>query len=164
MLLECPEQDCSKKYKHANGLKYHQSHAHGIISNADDDSLTAPDSPSQRSQSPPNTRPCEKVPIDASFSQKLNFESGKAPSDSKLNSSAGGVHESPGQNKMHSAPSISGSEHSLTAMASGENNILMDSNSSNPFAEAISKPSNAGISTTSAPTKQDAQSKSKFFL
>lgn len=29
VLLECPEQDCSKKYKHANGLKYHQSHAHG---------------------------------------------------------------------------------------------------------------------------------------
>ncbi|XP_036332648.1 mucin-19 [Rhagoletis pomonella] len=26
VLLECPEQDCSKKYKHANGLRYHQSH------------------------------------------------------------------------------------------------------------------------------------------
>lgn len=29
VLLECPEQYCSKKYKHANGLRYHQSHAHG---------------------------------------------------------------------------------------------------------------------------------------
>lgn len=29
VLLECPEADCGKKYKHANGLKYHQSHAHG---------------------------------------------------------------------------------------------------------------------------------------
>lgn len=29
VLLECPEQFCSKKYKHANGLRYHQSHAHG---------------------------------------------------------------------------------------------------------------------------------------
>lgn len=28
-LLECPEPNCSKKYKHINGLKYHQSHAHG---------------------------------------------------------------------------------------------------------------------------------------
>ncbi|XP_026321115.1 zinc finger protein 608-like isoform X2 [Hyposmocoma kahamanoa] len=29
VLLECPEPNCSKKYKHANGLKYHRSHAHG---------------------------------------------------------------------------------------------------------------------------------------
>lgn len=34
VLLECPEPNCSKKYKHINGLKYHQSHAHG---NADDE-------------------------------------------------------------------------------------------------------------------------------
>lgn len=27
-LIECPEPNCSKKYKHINGLKYHQSHAH----------------------------------------------------------------------------------------------------------------------------------------
>lgn len=34
VLLECPEPNCNKKYKHINGLKYHQSHAHG---SADDD-------------------------------------------------------------------------------------------------------------------------------
>ena len=28
MLIECPEPNCSKKYRHINGLKYHQSHAH----------------------------------------------------------------------------------------------------------------------------------------
>lgn len=162
VLLECPEQDCSKKYKHANGLKYHQSHAHGIISTADDDSLTAPDSPSQRSQSPPTARPCEKVPIDASFSQKLNYESGKVPSDSKLNILAPHIHEPPVQIKMHSAPTISSGEHPL-ALASGDNNSLMDSNSSNPFAEAILKP-NASMSTTSTPTKQEAQNKSKFVI
>ena len=27
-LIECPEPNCSKKYKHINGLKYHQTHAH----------------------------------------------------------------------------------------------------------------------------------------
>ena len=27
-LIECPEPNCSKKYKHINGLKYHQNHAH----------------------------------------------------------------------------------------------------------------------------------------
>ncbi|XP_018009169.1 zinc finger protein 609 isoform X2 [Hyalella azteca] len=26
--IECPEPNCSKKYKHMNGLKYHQNHAH----------------------------------------------------------------------------------------------------------------------------------------
>lgn len=28
VLIECPEPNCNKKYKHINGLKYHQSHAH----------------------------------------------------------------------------------------------------------------------------------------
>ncbi|XP_057669111.1 zinc finger protein 609-like isoform X1 [Diorhabda carinulata] len=37
ILLECPEANCSKKYKHINGLKYHQSHAHGHGSVDDED-------------------------------------------------------------------------------------------------------------------------------
>ncbi|XP_059224792.1 uncharacterized protein LOC106092016 isoform X4 [Stomoxys calcitrans] len=45
VLLECPEQDCSKKYKHANGLRYHQSHAHGNVSIVDDDSIADIDEP-----------------------------------------------------------------------------------------------------------------------
>lgn len=73
VLLECPEQDCSKKYKHANGLKYHQSHAHGI--NADDDSLTAPESP-QRSQSPDIVKTEDKIDEDSNMPQ-INFESVK---------------------------------------------------------------------------------------
>ncbi|XP_049818214.1 zinc finger protein 609-like isoform X5 [Aethina tumida] len=36
VLLECPEPNCSKKYKHINGLKYHQSHAHGSVTEDDD--------------------------------------------------------------------------------------------------------------------------------
>ncbi|CAN8011387.1 unnamed protein product [Ixodes pacificus] len=28
-LIPCPEPHCGKKYKHINGLRYHQSHAHG---------------------------------------------------------------------------------------------------------------------------------------
>lgn len=39
VLLECPEQDCSKKYKHVNGLRYHQSHAHGSATMLDEDSM-----------------------------------------------------------------------------------------------------------------------------
>lgn len=126
VLLECPEQDCSKKYKHANGLKYHQSHAHGIISNADDDSLTAPDSPSQRSQSPPITRPNDKIALDPSFSQKLNFEPAKSATNETKNNNS---HESSGADRP-------------------ENNV--DQNS-DPFAEAISKP---GINTTPTPSSK----------
>ncbi|XP_071952214.1 uncharacterized protein [Antedon mediterranea] len=28
VLIECPEPNCNKKYKHINGLRYHQAHAH----------------------------------------------------------------------------------------------------------------------------------------
>jgi len=31
VLIECPEPNCDKKYKHINGLKYHQTHAHGEL-------------------------------------------------------------------------------------------------------------------------------------
>lgn len=35
-LIECPEPNCSKKYKHINGLRYHQSHAHSNAFNPED--------------------------------------------------------------------------------------------------------------------------------
>lgn len=31
--IECPERNCDKRYKHINGLRYHQAHAH--LDNAD---------------------------------------------------------------------------------------------------------------------------------
>lgn len=61
VLLECPEQDCSKKYKHANGLRYHQSHAHGSISSMDEDSSSqAPESPQRLN---PPTSPSPGPPV-----------------------------------------------------------------------------------------------------
>lgn len=60
VLLECPEQDCSKKYKHANGLRYHQSHAHGSISSMDEDSSQPPESP-QRAAPPTTPSPTPTV-------------------------------------------------------------------------------------------------------
>ncbi|CAD5123770.1 DgyrCDS12079 [Dimorphilus gyrociliatus] len=33
--IECPEPNCNKKYKHLNGLKYHQTHAHGETAMSD---------------------------------------------------------------------------------------------------------------------------------
>lgn len=41
VLLECPEPNCSKKYKHINGLKYHQSHAHGLVDDDDTKDITS---------------------------------------------------------------------------------------------------------------------------
>lgn len=41
ILLECPEPNCSKKYKHINGLKYHQSHAHGLGDDEDTKDITS---------------------------------------------------------------------------------------------------------------------------
>lgn len=38
VLLECPDPNCSKKYKHINGLRYHQNHAHGGIGSVEEDS------------------------------------------------------------------------------------------------------------------------------
>ncbi|KAL7052430.1 hypothetical protein ACKWTF_004864 [Chironomus riparius] len=60
VLIECPEQDCSKKYKHANGLKYHQSHAHGTITSTEEETLQPPDSPFQYSSSSTSN---EKTPV-----------------------------------------------------------------------------------------------------
>lgn len=48
VLLECPEPNCSKKYKHINGLKYHQTHAHGT---ADDDDTKDATSMSENDES-----------------------------------------------------------------------------------------------------------------
>ncbi|XP_071444793.1 zinc finger protein 608-like [Hetaerina americana] len=63
VLLECPEPNCSKKYKHINGLKYHQSHAHGaagvVASEEDDTKETA--SLSEAEESPVETAPSPKT-------------------------------------------------------------------------------------------------------
>lgn len=166
VLLECPEQDCSKKYKHANGLKYHQSHAHGIISSVDEDSLTAPDSPSQRSQSPPsgNARSFEKASLDTTFSQKINFEATKTAMNAnelKVNSLSGSMNDAPGSVKVLTSSTLLNAERSATCI-NNESDSVTETSSVNSFAEAISKPINPGISTISTPSKLDAPSKSEF--
>uniref|UniRef100_A0A182NLT9 C2H2-type domain-containing protein n=1 Tax=Anopheles dirus TaxID=7168 RepID=A0A182NLT9_9DIPT len=84
VLLECPEQDCSKKYKHANGLKYHQSHAHaGSASSMDEDSLQAPESP-QRIAPSPNT--CNTAPSPLSMTVGTNTAASGGPSSAANNS------------------------------------------------------------------------------
>jgi hypothetical protein len=65
ILLECPETNCCKKYKHIDGLKYHQSHAHGSID--DDDIKEVITSMSENDESniePPSPITSIKSPID----------------------------------------------------------------------------------------------------
>ncbi|XP_070618787.1 zinc finger protein 609 isoform X2 [Erythrolamprus reginae] len=47
ILIDCPHPNCSKKYKHINGLKYHQAHAH-----TDDDSKPEADGDSEYGEDP----------------------------------------------------------------------------------------------------------------
>ncbi|XP_054982424.1 zinc finger protein 609 isoform X1 [Sorex araneus] len=47
VLIDCPHPNCNKKYKHINGLKYHQAHAH-----TDDDSKTEADGDSECGEEP----------------------------------------------------------------------------------------------------------------
>ncbi|XP_037079590.1 zinc finger protein 608-like [Pollicipes pollicipes] len=59
-LIECPEPNCSKKYRHMNGLRYHQSHAHSNgLSEGERETgeSSAPDSPAAKSPPPPPPPP-----------------------------------------------------------------------------------------------------------
>lgn len=47
ILIDCPHPNCNKKYKHINGLKYHQAHAH-----TDDDSKLEADVDSEYGEEP----------------------------------------------------------------------------------------------------------------
>lgn len=77
----CIISDCSKKYKHANGLKYHQSHAHGAGS-MDEDSQQLPESPRDSQPLPESPPPLSKhvaaihsSPLPSSRSSLSSFES-----------------------------------------------------------------------------------------
>ncbi|XP_068740742.1 uncharacterized protein [Montipora capricornis] len=56
-LIECPEPGCDKKYKHINGLRYHQAHAHLEESNhSDERSASTSPSPVEEFKEP-DTKP-----------------------------------------------------------------------------------------------------------
>ncbi|XP_064619857.1 zinc finger protein 608-like isoform X2 [Lineus longissimus] len=54
-LIQCPEPNCNKKYRHINGLRYHQSHAHMNNNTSDEkeDSTKSTSSGDSRPTSPP---------------------------------------------------------------------------------------------------------------
>lgn len=62
VLLECPEPNCSKKYKHINGLKYHQSHAHGAVADDDADSKDVSETDESPAETPLALPPSPPAP------------------------------------------------------------------------------------------------------
>lgn len=59
-LIECPEPNCCKKYKHINGLKYHQAHAHNTDEDMDGDDIEITDD-TRTGESP---KPVVEAPVD----------------------------------------------------------------------------------------------------
>lgn len=66
--IECPEPNCNKKYKHLNGLKYHQTHAHGETTLSD----LSPTLPPAK---------CPDTPIKQEEDECVKSPKSEAPSD-----------------------------------------------------------------------------------
>ncbi|XP_045501669.1 zinc finger protein 608-like [Colias croceus] len=87
VLLECPEPNCSKKYKHANGLKYHRSHAHGTPDDEDKDGSSSeqeettvePASPARPPSEPATPATPVKSPTPKSPEEKSDKSPEKSP-------------------------------------------------------------------------------------
>lgn len=179
VLLECPEQDCSKKYKHANGLKYHQSHAHGSVSSVDEDSSQAPESPQRpaRSNSPvvatnpssstlvtnPSTMPATPIVLNAISSPVGNVSKDSLPNTAPLTPKASITSSGQESSSTSQAQSLTGSltVNPLTQTPTGNKASLAASNSISAT-EGLQQNVASGITTT--PVRTDSQSKSKDFL
>ncbi|KAJ2948327.1 hypothetical protein O0L34_g7566 [Tuta absoluta] len=91
VLLECPEPNCSKKYKHANGLKYHRSHAHGTPDDDDKDGssseqeepATEPASPARPPSAPATPATPVKSPTPAKSPEVKEKSPEKSPEKSE---------------------------------------------------------------------------------
>jgi len=83
-LIECPEPNCSKKYKHINGLRYHQSHAHSNNFAAEDsDSNMSTASNTNLNSMAESSGPNDEIPgdarIDVDAIEASGAESNSAP-------------------------------------------------------------------------------------
>lgn len=132
VLLECPEQDCSKKYKHANGLRYHQSHAHGSVSSMDEDSSHQPESPQRVA---PPTTPSPLPVVQTSISTVTTTPSCLAPSTTTSpaitsNSSNAVTHTTSQSATMATATTNATSVtiSNVTSNTASQNNLLMTVN------------------------------------
>ena len=77
VLIECPERNCNKKYRHINGLRYHQSHAHQGEEEGEDKDASSEDS---GPQSPAAVATGEKQPKRTKKSREAEEEDSSRPS------------------------------------------------------------------------------------
>lgn len=148
ILIECPEPNCNKKYKHINGLRYHQTHAHQNISPVAE--LEAEDSKSGDVESVKDVESVEPVKDSKSNSNakgNKDSETGSKKSDKcsnkSDNSGEGGQDEgSVSTRQSKSAEAVSGSQKSDTASKKKETSVSTSS---------------SGVSNTSPKTSVSSQ-------
>ena len=87
-LIECPEPNCSKKYKHINGLRYHQSHAHS-------NTFTPEDSDSNMS-----TASTTNVNATTNAAAEANGERTTVPAGAARNNETGDANDSRETSRM----------------------------------------------------------------
>ncbi len=90
-LIECPEPNCSKKYKHINGLRYHRQHAHQEDKPDDDNEDDDQDSENKSSS---DESSCVSTPVDSVKSKDWNDSnrtSDTSSNDTKVSSVSNGL-------------------------------------------------------------------------
>lgn len=153
MLLECPENDCSKKYKHVNGLRYHQSHAHGNTSLLDEDSMAETEGhitpqPSPLPSTPPpsfTTNSCDLIPNNqtAISSQPTAPPTSEDSNKNKLNDEANMCQQLETGDKnfaTENASSSSCEDLSTSTISSSVISSLPSSSESAPTLKASTEP------------------------
>ncbi|XP_060073183.1 zinc finger protein 608-like [Ylistrum balloti] len=131
-LIECPEPNCGKKYKHPNGLKYHQTHAHqssGVTTDVDEDTRDT----------------CDNVDDDVDSSIADPSEAPDS-SSTKLGKSAEAMEE---ENKKEEEGAKSDSENM--------EDVEVDVNGDTPKTDSVEK--KEPVVTTSVPVNKNAGGK-----
>ncbi|XP_015908008.2 zinc finger protein 608 [Parasteatoda tepidariorum] len=134
-LIVCPQPNCSKKYKHINGLKYHQMHAHSGSDSSKMDDTTTEDSKDvtnssdndESMQESASTSPTPDFAVQAGGKNLLNGETASSSS-----SSANGLPES--------------DPYSLSTDLSTLASVAISDSKSGPKVEMVSRPSPLSVS------------------
>ncbi|XP_013784417.1 zinc finger protein 608-like isoform X1 [Limulus polyphemus] len=149
-LIECPEPNCKKKYKHINGLRYHQSHAH-----SSSDSGKVDEGSTEETKDVTNSSD-----NDESMQEPSSVPPSPAPS-TRSSASPSPLFTRTGQQSEHSVASsgienedMSSDKPSISILAIGEQPV---SCKSSPVIQFASSP---GLSTSTVQTQKLVPSES----
>ena len=93
-LIVCPEPNCNKKYRHLNGLKYHQTHAHQEPSSPRSEATTDEPMDTTEAKSSKSGDRFDGVDKDEKVSTAAGKGRGKTQSPRKVGTPSGSVKES----------------------------------------------------------------------